>query len=365
MVSFLRFKNGFTTIKIFTLFLYLNFFKRYKPLFNIFNIKNLNLKVLYKILIFFKKYKVYLKSFKSSSNQLIEILILWRFYSLFYQKKKNFILFIFFFIRTKKIVFLKKFHKNDFFYKTGLHKFIIFRINNKIYKDIETTFPFGKVHRPAYGPKPILKKIEPDEEEKYWSKLLKREWRKHFFKKKDPLQKYYGVSFKFFHRQERRLKRQIYRNLFLCKSYKNVIITNVNTLNKNTFFKNKKILLKPKYFSLTLNKFLNHKKIKSYSFQYLRKNKVYNKGRYSRTRQNYRTGVYMCMYLSIVSIFGLYFKFYGYSFNFSHLWWLFILFISSFFLPKIIKYRLYNPYNIFLKIFGLINWLQNLIKSIF
>ena len=167
MVSFLRFKNGFTTIKIFTLFLYLNFFKRYKPLFNIFNIKNLNLKVLYKILIFFKKYKVYLKSFKSSSNQLIEILILWRFYSLFYQKKNNFILFIFFFIRTKKIVFLKKFHKNDFFYKTGLHKFIIFRINNKIYKDIETTFPFGKVHRPAYGPKPILKKIEPDEEEKY------------------------------------------------------------------------------------------------------------------------------------------------------------------------------------------------------
>lgn len=164
MISFFKFKNGFTTIKIFTLFLYLNFFKWYKPFFNI---KNLNLKVLYKILIFYKKYKIYLKSFKFSSNQLIEILILWRFYSLFYQKKKNFILFILFFTRTKKIVFLKKFYKNNFFYKTGLYKFIIFRINNKIYKDIETTFPFGKVHRPAYGPKPILKKIEPDEEEKY------------------------------------------------------------------------------------------------------------------------------------------------------------------------------------------------------
>jgi hypothetical protein len=55
-------------------------------------------------------------------------------------------------------------------------------------------------------------------------------------------------------------------------------------------------------------------------FQFLRKNKVYNKGRYSRCRQNYRTGVYLCMYLSVVSIFGLYYWFFKFSFNFSYLW---------------------------------------------
>jgi hypothetical protein len=60
--------------------------------------------------------------------------------------------------------------------------------------------------------------------------------------------------------------------------------------------------------------------INNVELQFLRKNKVYNKGRYSRCRQNYRTGVYLCMYLSIVSIFGLYYWFFKFSFNFSYLW---------------------------------------------
>lgn len=83
---------------------------------------------------------------------------------------------------------------------------------------------------------------------------------------------------------------------------------------------NKPLLLTPKYSSSSINKYLSLDSLQNFEFQFLRKNKVFNKGRYSRCRQNYRTGVYMCMYLSVVSIFGLYYWFYKFSFNFTYLW---------------------------------------------
>lgn len=117
--------------------------------------------------------------------------------------------------------------------------------------------------------------------------------------------------------------------------------------------------------SSSLNKYLPISGHTIIDFQFLRKNKVFNKGRYSRCRQNYRTGVYLCMYLSVVSIFGLYFWFYKFSFNFTYLWWFFICFFGSFFLPKIIKYRLYEPNVLMAKFTSLYNWALHLIKSIF
>jgi hypothetical protein len=79
------------------------------------------------------------------------------------------------------------------------------------------------------------------------------------------------------------------------------------TFSKNLVQVNKPLLVTPKYSSSSINKYLSLDSIQNFEFQFLRKNKVYNKGRYSRCRQNYRTGVYMCMYLSVVSIFGLYY----------------------------------------------------------
>lgn len=80
-----------------------------------------------------------------------------------------------------------------------------------------------------------------------------------------------------------------------------------DTFNKKLVTFNKKLLLVPKYSSSSISKIISLENSKNFEFQFLRKNKVYNKGRYSRCRQNYRTGVYMCMYLSVVSIFGLYY----------------------------------------------------------
>lgn len=133
---------------------------------------------------------------------------------------------------------------------------------------------------------------------------------------------------------------------------------------QNSVQVNKPLLVAPKFSSSSLNKYLGLGSLQNFEFQFLRKNKVYNKGRYSRCRQNYRTGVYMCMYLSVVSIFGLYYWFYKFSFNFTYLWWLFISFVASFFLPKIIKYRFYEPYTLVLKLFDFFKWIFLIIKSL-
>ncbi len=149
-----------------------------------------------------------------------------------------------------------------------------------------------------------------------------------------------------------------YNNFFFFKSLLvNTLDTKVNV--------NKTLLAAPKYSSSSVNKLLDVNTLNDFEFQYLRKNKVYNKGRYSRCRQNYRTGVYMCMYLSVVAIFGLYYWFYKFSFNFTYLWWLFIAFLGSFFLPKIIKYRLYEPTTLFNKFFDFFKWVFLLLKTLF
>jgi len=144
----------------------------------------------------------------------------------------------------------------------------------------------------------------------------------------------------------------------------------ITCINTKTFYKSivsikKPLLISPKYSSSSINKHISLTESKNFEFQFIRKNKVYNKGRYSRCRQNYRTGVYLCMYLSVVSIFGLYYWFYKFSFNFTYLWWLFIAFVGSFFLPKIFKYRLYEPNTLLAKFFDFFRWSFLLVKSIF
>ena len=138
----------------------------------------------------------------------------------------------------------------------------------------------------------------------------------------------------------------------------------VNFGNTSTSF-SKKLLTTPILNSSSLNKYISQNSINSVGFQFLRKNKVFNKGRYSRCRQNYRTGVYICMYLSVVCIFGLYFWFYKFSFNFTYLWWFFIAFVGAFFVPKAVKFRFYEPKRVLQSFIGVFNWSLLVIKSFF
>lgn len=63
-----------------------------------------------------------------------------------------------------------------------------------------------------------------------------------------------------------------------------------------------------------------------YSNLTLRKVKSFNKSRYSRNRQYYRTGVYWCLWLNIILVFALYYIFYRYTFKFSYV---FIFYVVS------------------------------------
>lgn len=158
-----------------------------------------------------------------------------------------------------------------------------------------------------------------------------------------------------------------YTNLGFLKTLNNFYISGVsnNLFTLTSVQTNKPLLSTPKFSSTSINKFLSVDQLNNFEFQFLRKNKVYNKGRYSRCRQNYRTGVYMCMYLSVCSIFGLYYWFYKFTFNFSYLWWFFIAFFASFLFPKIVKYRLYEPTTLLNKFFDFFKWLFALVRSLF
>jgi hypothetical protein len=162
-------------------------------------------------------------------------------------------------------------------------------------------------------------------------------------------------------------KLNTYSNIGFLKTvgnfYVNKLSTEIFTL--TSVQTSKPLLIAPKFSSTSINKFLNVSQLDNFEFQFLRKNKVYNKGRYSRCRQNYRTGVYMCMYLSVCSIFGLYYWFYKFTFNFSYLWWFFIAFFGSFLFPKIVKYRLYEPTTLVNKFFDFFKWIFSLVRSLF
>jgi hypothetical protein len=131
----------------------------------------------------------------------------------------------------------------------------------------------------------------------------------------------------------------------------------LNTTVKFSFHKfyNFIIKFKPSNFLF----FLSSKPLNNLNINFIRKSKIFNKGRYSRNRQYYRTGVYWCLYVNIILVIGLYFWFYRFLINFSYLWWLLFFFLLSFVLPKF--FNLYNP--LFLKNYfkNELNWLVKII----
>lgn len=120
-----------------------------------------------------------------------------------------------------------------------------------------------------------------------------------------------------------------------------------------------------KYSPSNFIKYINFLNLNNYKILFIRKNKVFNKGRYSRNRQYYRTGVYWCLYVNIIAVIGIYFWFYKITMNFGYLWWGLYLFIASFILPKAIKYRLYNVFNLKETYYLNFIWLSLIIRNIY
>lgn len=112
-----------------------------------------------------------------------------------------------------------------------------------------------------------------------------------------------------------------------------------------------------KFSGSDITKYINGASLNNFVVYYLRKSKVFNKGRYSRNRQTYRTGVYWSLYVNIIAMIGLPYWFYRFTINFGYVWWMLYIFIASFFIPKAIKYRFYNPCELFKSFVADILWL--------
>ncbi len=63
----------------------------------------------------------------------------------------------------------------------------------------------------------------------------------------------------------------------------------------------------------------------------LRKSKIFNKGRYSRTRQIVKGSFFFSLILNINIVFGALFLYYLYTIKLTFIWWNFYFLISSFF----------------------------------
>lgn len=184
----------------------------------------------------------------------------------------------------------------------------------------------------------ILNKIQL-----YFNKVLK-------FKRKTHLNNFY----KFFNKNINN-----FYKFFFCKyvyflkfilKYNKVFFKkyNFNNLIKSVYY--------IKYNNSSVNKFIELNKLNNYNFFFLRKTRIFNKSRYSRNRQLYRTGVYWCLWLNIIIVYGLYFIFYHFTFNFSYIWWFCLILFYSMIFSKILKYKFYKFYNIISEYKYLIKW---------
>lgn len=113
----------------------------------------------------------------------------------------------------------------------------------------------------------------------------------------------------------------------LLPNLNNILIKSLSVLNRAPSLSNLVIKFQPS----DISKLISSALLNDLNINFLRKNKVFNKGRYSRNRQNYRTGVYWSIYVNIIAVVGLYFWFYRFNINFGYLWPLFFLFIFTVF----------------------------------
>lgn len=152
-------------------------------------------------------------------------------------------------------------------------------------------------------------------------------------------------------------RKNLNNKLSFFKIFKNYSFFTINlTLNYKTVHINSfSNFFKKIYQVVSFLKFINFYQFKKINIFFIRKFRVFNKGRYSRNRQYYRTGVYWCLYIHIIAVIGIYFWFYKLTMNFNYFWLILYLFVISF-----IWSRLINFFSL-IKIKNLLNWNSTLI----
>lgn len=160
------------------------------------------------------------------------------------------------------------------------------------------------------------------------------------------------------------------------KKIVNLIKNNLDSLVKDLFL-TKKVeffaIFKKKIFTAWPTRFFSHDLTKHLFLQfstiyYIRKHSLFNKGRYSRNRQIYRTGAYWSIWVNIIAVYGFYFWFYRLTMNFGYLWWALYIFFFSFFFLTAFRYNLFNINKLIYHVYKLFAWyfliLQTLVKHL-
>lgn len=143
-------------------------------------------------------------------------------------------------------------------------------------------------------------------------------------------------------------------NFKKLSSYPQINLITTTFTNKIVSIKNNFSNWTIKFNSSSIDKLLSP--LYNYNLLFIRNFKVFNKGRYSRNRQYYRTGVYWCLYINIIAVVGMYYWFYRFTMNFGYLWWLFYSFFFSFVASRYIKYNLFSYNSLRHEISSLLNW---------
>ena len=118
------------------------------------------------------------------------------------------------------------------------------------------------------------------------------------------------------------------------------------------FKKNLQDSLTIRFSDSSVSKYIPMYNLNQYKLYFLRKNRIFNKSRYSRNRQLYRTGFYWCLWLNIIVVYGLYYYFYRFTLNFGYMWVLLFIFFSSFILSRVFQFKLYSLSNILLEFYN-------------
>jgi len=148
--------------------------------------------------------------------------------------------------------------------------------------------------------------------------------------------------------------------LLTSKFNPNTYVT-INT----TWLKSLKNVLHIRFSDSSISKYIALDSIQKYKLYYIRKNRIFNKGRYSRNRQLYRTGVYWCLWLNIMVVYGLYFFFYRFMFNFGYLWVGMAFLAFSFIFARVCQNRLYNFTNLINEFIQFWQWFCILFSNIY
>lgn len=144
-----------------------------------------------------------------------------------------------------------------------------------------------------------------------------------------------------------------YKNIYLFR----FAFNKFNKIKINSeWFSQLKLFYPVRFSESSVTKNINYNNLNNFSFFFLRKTRIFNKSRYSRNRQLYRTGFYWCLWVNILLVYGLYFLFYRFTFNFGYLWWGVLLLAYSTIFSRAFKYNFHNIYYLYDEFVQLIYW---------